>query len=256
MPYKRFFPQLFTSADALQILGGACKAYIPKEFGVLVWNIYKGKKVGWEHDFHTLVSDNDLVMLQEAVLNTRFDSIFNNPERMEWVMARTYSHKTTSISTGVKTGCSVKSAAQAFYISPDVEPIVKTPKMLLATTYPVEGSDKLLLTVNIHAVNFVSYEKFNRQMAQIVEAVEKHDGPVIVAGDFNTWNGIRYHGLLEIIAKMELIELKMTRQRRPYYLTRHLDHVFYRGLEPIKGEVLYNIRSSDHFPMTVRFKIL
>lgn len=252
--YKKFFPRVFPAAETLRIMGSSAQGRLGPEINVLVWNIYKGQRPGWETDFQEIVKDKDLVLLQEAVLNTRYDPIFVNSEKMEWVMARAHGHAVTLAETGVKTGCVVKSSRQNFYMSPSVEPVLKTPKMLLATSYPLAGTDKSLLVVNIHAINFVSYVNFARQMNQVVEAMEHHEGPVLLAGDFNTWNRMRYNNLREIAIKMNLTELGLVRKMNFYHLNRDLDHVFYRGLTAENAEISFNVRSSDHYPISVRFR--
>ncbi len=254
MRFRNFFPQRFEKAETLQIMGFASSVGIPDIFNVLIWNIYKGQMRGWEQDFRALLEDKDLVLLQESVMNTAYDPMFQKNDRMEWVMARTHGHVSTLRSTGVKTGCVVKSCAQSFYVSPDVEPILKTPKMILATSYAMANTNDRLLVVNIHVVNFVSYAKFSRQISQLIEIVEKHDGPVILAGDFNTWSGARYKSLRELAEKMGLAELRMERKAMLQHLNRHLDHVFYKGLDVEETKVLMTVRTSDHYPISVRFK--
>ncbi len=258
MPHRKLFPEFFDSENTLQIVGGvASSAFLDKKFNILVWNVYKGRMRGWEQDFRQLLEGKQIIMLQESVLNTRYDPIFHMAERYEWVMAKTFGHTHTKMTTGVKTGAVVKSTAQGFYISEDVEPVFRTPKMILATTYPIKGSEQPLLVVNMHAINFVSYEKFSRHIALIVKAVEKHEGPVILAGDFNTWSDLRYKSLQDIAAQMRLCEVKLSKRRtRLSHFNRHLDHLFYKGLELVGAEMLTNVITSDHFPITAEFKVL
>ena len=255
MPYKKLFPEIYTSANALQILGGCQKQSFGDKINLLVWNMYKGRNKGWEGDFMPLIQGRDLVFLQESILHTRHDQIFSLPDRFEWVMARTHKSRHTLAETGVKTGSSVKSLEQKFFLSPDAEPILKTPKMLLATTYPVLDGRGTLLVVNIHAINFVSFEKFGRQMAQLVEVLENHKGPLILAGDFNTWNVERHKSLRVITEAMGLKEAVLTRKGRLLHMNQHLDHVFYRDMKLESASVLPHIRSSDHFPIEATFAL-
>jgi len=253
--YNRFFPELFSGDESLHMMGQGSMSALADTIEVLVWNIYKGRYKTWAADFCPLIKEKDLVLLQESVLNTAHDPIFQNPERFEWVMARTYKHRKTLAATGVKTGSAVSSSSQRYFVSPDVEPFFKTPKMLLATTYPFLNSSEKLLTLNIHAINFVSFAKYKRQVEQIVGIIEAHTGPVILAGDFNTWNGLRYKTLLDITKSVGLEEAVLTRPGRWQHLNRHLDHIYYRGLELKKTEVLFNIRTSDHYPITATFSL-
>jgi endonuclease/exonuclease/phosphatase (EEP) superfamily protein YafD len=256
MAYKDIFPEIYAPADTLQILGGCTSKAFDGTLRVLVWNMYKARNRGWSEDFQTLIQNKELVILQESILNTNHDMIFQTPERFEWVMARSHKDRATQVTTGVKTGSIVKSTAQSFFVSPDVEPFLRTPKMLLATTYPITGCDCELLVVNIHAINFVSFQKFSRQLKQVIEAVEMHKGPVILAGDFNTWSAMRFKSLLDITQKMEIEEVKLTRKGRLLHLNKHLDHVFCRGLVVKSTEVMMGVRSSDHYPIIVEFSVL
>jgi len=254
MVYKKFFPEVYKDPDALQVMGGTPILEFSNRIDLLVWNMYKANHTAWEQDFRRLIERKDLVLLQESIINTRHDPIFQTPDPFEWVMAKSHRNQQTLAVTGVKTGSTVKSVSQNFLISPDLEPVFKTPKLLLATAYPIMNSQKTLLVINVHAINFVSLKKYNRQIEQIIEAARDHDGPVILAGDFNTWNSLRLRALHELAKKMQLQEVPMERTTRLLHLNRHLDHVFYRGLELHKAEV-FAVRSSDHYPIAVEFSI-
>lgn len=255
MRYRDFFPEIYQPAEILQTLGAASKEALGDRFSVVVWNMYKGRRLNWQEDFKRLIEGKDIVLLQESVINTRFDPVFSEANFHEWVMARSHRSLKTLAATGIKTGSSVSSAASNFYVSPDVEPVFKTPKMMLATKYALDGGRGDLLVVNIHAINFVSMEKYKRQIIQIVEAASSHDGPLIIAGDFNTWNAPRYKVLMETAQTLGLLEIGLTRKGRITHLNRHLDHIFYRGLELLGAGVATDIRTSDHYPLTADFAV-
>lgn len=253
MPY-RFLPEPFSPDAVLHTVGSArqpCfKAGSPLR--LLVWNIYKARNVNWQNDFIRLTEDKDLILLQESVLNTKHDSLFQSPDKLEWVMAQSYKNLKSGMATGVKTGACAVSTGRRFFNSPDREPLFNTSKMLLATTYQVDGGLPLL-TINIHAINFVSFQKYGRQTAQIIEAVEGHDGPVILAGDFNTWNMGRLKQLHEITNRLELTMAPLEKRTRWSHLNQTLDHVFYKGLTLKSAELRFDIRTSDHYPITAEF---
>ena len=249
---SRIFPHIYNAQDVLRTMGIPCRETFSKHINILVWNMYKGRRGGWAEDFRAISEGRDIVLLQEAVVNTRYDPIFTECRNYEWVMAVGHGNRKTKMETGVKTGAIVKSSGQSFLVTPDYEPFLGTPKMLLATTYPVGGGGQLLV-VNIHAINFVSYDKFNRQMRQVIEAIERHEGPVILAGDFNTWNAPRYKGLAEITQALGLIPVPVDRKASMRHFNRHLDYIFYRGLKFVKAEALSHILSSDHMPLSAEF---
>ena len=54
---------------------------------------------------------------------------------------------------------------------------------------------------------------------------------------------------------MGLQEIPLTRKGRLAHLNKDLDHVFSRGLDVVKTEVLMNVKSSDHYPIVVEFSV-
>jgi endonuclease/exonuclease/phosphatase (EEP) superfamily protein YafD len=255
MPYS-FLPQSFSPDAVLHMVGSARQPCFSagSPLRLLVWNIYKARNQKWQEDFIRLTEEKDLILLQESVFNTKHDSLFQSPDKLEWVMAQSYKNPKSGMATGVKTGACAVSTVRRFFNSPDREPLINTSKMLLATTYQVEGGLPLL-TLNIHAINFVSFQKYGRQTAQIIEAVEGHEGPVILAGDFNTWTISRLKQLHEITNMLGLISVPMEKRTRWSHLNKTLDHVFYKGLTFKSAELHFDIQTSDHYPITVEFTL-
>ena len=90
-------------------------------------------------------------------------------------------------------------------MSPHAEPLSQTQKLLLTTLYPLQGETAQLLVLNMHAINFVSVQKYVEQLDQLTAALAPHDGPVILAGDFNTWNPSRLEHFQNIASKAGLV---------------------------------------------------
>lgn len=252
---NRFLPHCYSADDELRELGRPTKAVIGQEFNVLVWNIYKARRAHWVRDFKELVVDKDLVLLQEAVLNAPSDHLFQDDERIQWVMARSFRHRKTHIEHGVKTGCTVSAVDKHYYLSPHAEPLSLTQKLLLSTQYPVgEGANRLLV-INMHAINFVGVKKYVDQLDQLACALEGHAGPILMAGDFNTWNPARLEHFLQVAKRAHLTEACMQRQARLAHMNQHLDHVFYRGLSLKTIDSLSQYQSSDHAPIVASFSL-
>ena len=240
--------------DAVPLqLGNSKQAQLGTVIRCLVWNIWKAKRRGWLEEFAQLSSDRDLVILQEAVSNAPSDAFFAHNKRFEWMMARSHRHPRTAIETGVKTGCIAASRSSRIYASPHSEPIVNTQKMLLQTVYPL-SNDSELMVLNMHAINFVSSKKYASHLDQLAGALERHTGPVILAGDFNTWSLNRFGWFSDIAKQAGLVEAQMQRQRKLVHFNKHLDHVFYRGLKLQSIESLGHIKLSDHAPITATFE--
>ena len=251
---RNILPQSYTDEDEVQILGEAERGSFGPVIRVLVWNILKGRRRGWPEDFSHLVADRDLVLFQEAVLNTPADGLFTQSQRFEWVMARSFRDPISGIEHGVKTGSVVPSISQHFYLSPSGEPVVQTQKLLLLTEYPLAGDAHSLLVLNMHAINFVSVRKYTEQLDQLQLALRDWTGPILLAGDFNTWNPQRLGLFFEVAREANLEEAAMERRSKLAHLNQHLDHVFYRGLKLRDVSSLRHFQSSDHAPITATFE--
>jgi endonuclease/exonuclease/phosphatase (EEP) superfamily protein YafD len=253
---------MFTSADryhpisdvnALRKLGNASAIDFGPSIKMISWNMFKARRRGWLLDLETLTAGVELVLLQEAVLRGGLAHPFHLASGLEWIMAENLRSNGGHTTTGPKTGSRVKALESRAIRSQDREPVVATPKTLLVTTYPFANS--ILLVVNVHAVNFVTVSKFARQVEQIVEPLSAHDGPCIVAGDFNTWNEARWHILQEAMrsSAMTRVPAQFPRLR---HLNRVLDHVFYRDLRLMTSRALPHVKSSDHVPLWAEFSAL
>ncbi len=251
---RKILPHSFKADDDIRVLGQASKDSLEHDINVLVWNIYKGRGSNWARDFKALSADRHLILLQEAVLNAPTDYLFTQKGNLEWLMARSFRYRRSAVEHGLKTGCVVSAVDSDFYMSPHAEPISQTQKLLLKTLYPMSTSDQLLLVINMHAINFVGVKKYVDQLDQLESALDGHDGPVILAGDFNTWNPARLAHFMKVATNANLAEAVMNRQGRLVHLNQHLDHVFYRGLHLESIESLETYRSSDHAPIMVHFK--
>lgn len=241
----------YSPIESVKIMGGASKQLMGPNIEVLLWNVFKCKKKGWQDDFTTLSHDKDLILLQEAILNTPFDSHFNQSSQHQWLMARSFRNVKTNIETGVKTGSTVAATQHSFSASIHSEPFSKTKKMALAAVYPLNTSGQSLLVVNSHLINFVSFAKFKSHLSQVFQTLEHHEGPILLAGDFNTWNNKRLKYFNQLALSFCLAEVKMLRKPKLSHLLQHLDHVYYRGLEVVDAQVHTDIHTSDHYPISL-----
>ncbi|MEE9335887.1 MAG: endonuclease/exonuclease/phosphatase family protein [Granulosicoccaceae bacterium] len=250
---RKLLPHSLAAENVPLRMGKAKQSALDTEIRCLVWNIWKAKRRGWFEEFARLCRDTDLVVLQEAVSNAPSDAYFANNDNIEWMMARSYRHARTAIETGVKTGCIVASRSSRVYASPHAEPFANTRKMLLQTIYPLSNGGDLMV-LNMHAINFVSNKKYVSHLDQLAGALGSHTGPVILAGDFNTWSLQRYGCFSEVAARAGLIEAQMQRRRKWAHMNKHLDHVFYRGLILRSVDSLDHVKLSDHAPITATFE--
>ena len=272
---ERLLPQAFAETDGLRTVGRARTEALGPALRVLCWNILKAKRPDFAADFRRLTDDRDLVLLQESVLNAPSDALFTDDARRVWTMARSFRDPRSAVEHGVKTGAAAPPLEASYRVSPHAEPLVRTPKMLLVTRYALASSSPVssrppgnasaggagadlpvpsLLVLNMHAINFVSVAKYLDQLDQLVAALGAHAGPVLLAGDFNTWSVRRRASFFSVTGAARLVEAPMERSARLGHLNSHLDHVFYRGLALRSIESLGHVVSSDHAPILATFE--
>lgn len=231
----------------------------PKEIKILVWNIYKGDKATFKTWFPLLNQDRDITIIQEMLLTPTL-KVMMNLFLKDHVLATSFIND-DNFRTGVMTSSSVEAKEISFQVSEKTEPVVDTPKVALLTTYPIRKSNKELLVINIHAINFVDNKWFEKQILDLFKAVDRHldgqKGPVVFAGDFNTWNKNRYYFLDRFCRERGLKQATFVPDRRMTFNGNPLDHVIYSpDLELTESKVLGNVDGSDHKPIVVAFKYL
>lgn len=218
---------------------------------LLVWNIWKGKRgQRFQKDFKLLLGDRDLVLLQEAVTAPWMSEMWSEPGHAhEWHLAASFQWR-ASHENGVATGSLARPVERKFVRGASRELFVWTPKVSLGTLYAVPGGESLLV-INTHVVNFTTTGAFVHYVKELVQLIEGHKGPVILAGDFNTWNFRRWRSLVEILVNLGLAHVSFSTDPRAL----KLDHVFARGMKPVRAEIRGDIESSDHYPLMVEFEL-
>jgi len=219
-------------------------------FVLLTWNILKEKKDGWEKVFNRIPKDIDLFMLQEAYLTDSLKGVFRK-EALNWVFAPAFTYRGDHV--GVLTASNTLSEPICMERFP--EPLISLPKSVLITRYPLSVPGESLLVVNVHSINFaLGVETFCDYWAQLENFLSAVPGPVILAGDFNTWSRKRLAVVRETARRLSLKPVTFDQDRRSTFFGKVVDHVYYRGLIPIDAEV-YEVTTSDHNPMVVSFRL-
>jgi endonuclease/exonuclease/phosphatase (EEP) superfamily protein YafD len=221
------------------------RSSLPEVIHFLNWNILKGHRSEFQNEFLNLAQDKNLIFTQEAMNDHNVPQIFRKTSLDNWWMAQSFLYVLTSFGTGVATGSDSNPLHVHFQRSSDIEPIIHTPKIALFTEYQTT-SNKKLLTINIHAVNFVTFHKFMRQINAIKEVIQNFQGAVIFAGDFNTWSKRRLAFLKDTAVKlnMEMTEFPDDHRRHKY------DFLLVRGCHIQNAEIHYETVGSDHNPIT------
>lgn len=219
--------------------------------GVLNWNILKGDRRSWNKDFQSISRNMDLLLIQEAYLNENvLDGL--SKAQMGWIFSPSFFYAANNVPTGVLTA----SHARPIYCRAlrAREPIIRTPKSSLITKYKLTGENQVLLVANVHAINFsFGAKSYKSQAFELKQEMQSHSGPIVLAGDFNTWSEKRLQSLHEVTDLLGLQSVQFATDHRKKVFKKAVDHIFYRGLTVASARVL-RVRSSDHNPMLVEFR--
>lgn len=232
-------------------IGEGKKPEPQNELNFFVWNVYKGQKAGiFERDFQTLGQGKDFIMIQEALVDARMPKLWQQDfGSYEWHLAQSFHYKKDLSSTGVAIGSKYTPEVVDFIRAKTREMFWLTPKLSLFSEYDIGG--KKVLMVCTHVLNFVTTGAFSRSLYEIAEKISQFEGPVVLAGDFNTWNFKRYMIMKSIFRDLNLEHIEFDNDQR----ILKLDHVFVRGFDLLKAEVHDSIVSSDHFPLEIKLKL-
>ncbi|MCS3454352.1 endonuclease/exonuclease/phosphatase (EEP) superfamily protein YafD [Aeromonas sp. BIGb0405] len=221
---------------------------LPREFGITVWNLYKGQRKNWREGMTAFAQDQDLLLLQESA---------TTPDMLAWLQAGRFQWQQLQAFTqgGVSFGVmTVAKTHQAFVCgvrSP--EPLLRIPKSGLVSLYPLQGDPDGVLVVNLHAVNFeLGMATFREQLNDLTALIHRHQGPVILGGDFNTWSEKREYWLDKLVEELGLQEAIPSPDLRRRAFGRPLDHLYYRSLDLVEVKSPAT-DASDHNPIMARF---
>ena len=227
---------------------------------IAVWNTFKGRRQRYYDFLSEHTADAELVLLQEfrhdPILEATHRDIFKG--RDAGMAVSFYTRPNQEAPTGVCTVSCTRSMKTLFLLSRYLEPVTKTPKMAMCTSYPIEcadcAPDQTLLVPNSHGINFRLRKPFLDQMLQFEEHLRHHKGPIILVGDFNTWEKGRVR-ILEAVAR----GIGLTHIRFPAGIKNvrghELDRVYVRGGEAARQRVFVNRAASDHSMLSFQFMI-
>ena len=230
------------SAGARALDGGALR--------VLAWNLHKNDDPGWDTDLARFAAESDLLLIQEAALTPELRRVVETAG-YRWLLASAL--RWNGHEMGVMTAARVEPAracTQRFQ-----EPLLQVPKAAIIAYYPVGGRRDTLAVANLHAINFtLDLDSYRRQLEAIAAELVKHDGPVIFAGDLNTWTRERAAIVSEIAARLGLTPVVPADDARTRFFGQQVDHFYVRGLEVVVASTPV-VQSSDHNPVRVTLRL-
>ena len=213
-------------------------------FHLITWNVHKGQDKGWQEDLARLSKQADFVLLQEATqhqnLSTFSTALFVS------------SFSFNELLSGVKTFTQTQ---PEWYCGGGVaEPLIQIPKVASVMSFPLEKGNSLLI-INVHLINFEwGISAYQAQLEQLFSLIENHQGPIIMAGDFNAWNEERLNLVNNLIKKYRLDSVALSQDERVRFLGYPLDYIFTRGVKVISA-TSEMVTSSDHNPLLMEFEL-
>lgn len=257
-PAKWWF-KVLPEEESLETIGAAKnKELRATSLKALVWNIKKSGMAKWQSEFKKFSENRDLILVQEAYANDFFRTVLATYFGYRWDVGISFLYrKDNNTPTGTMIGSTVAASYVDVMHSPDEEPVLETPKSLTLAKYPVKGKTEELLVISIHGINFQTTAAFKRHIDRAFESISEHTGPILFAGDFNTWNNPRTNYLYRMCKKHDLKAVKFKNgHHRLMFNGYYLDHSFVRGLEVTHAEVIGESEGSDHKPLLLEMNVL
>jgi endonuclease/exonuclease/phosphatase (EEP) superfamily protein YafD len=217
---------------------------------VVSWNIHKSGDAGWQADLGRYAREHHLLLLQEAVLTDEVRSVLEGAGH-RWHMAGAFAFN--GVERGVMTAANVGALSACTLRT--FEPVTIIPKSALVSRYRVAGSTQALAVANVHGINFtLGLGSFGEQLNDIATELAAHEGPIILAGDFNGWSAARQQLMADVARKLRLEPARYDPDQRRRVFGFPLDHLFMRGLV-VRRAGSVEVKSSDHNPILIEFAV-
>ncbi len=216
---------------------------LPLSFSVLVWNVHKLPFTTLKHCTPAL--NADILLLQEACLSVKGDDTPAFP----WIISPNLRRK--QVHFGVLSASRYAFDPLHRYLTRHREHW-RIRKSALLTAHPLQNGETLWV-LNVHMLLTISRRTLAQELQQLSTLVSAHQGPLIVAGDFNTWSRARLM-LWRRWARHH--HLHWPTPENAHFIKAHrnhpLDHLLYRGLR-LQGLRALPSACSDHNPLLARF---
>lgn len=240
---------------------------------VLVWNVHKGVEPAWGPAFDSLAARADLVLLQEVDDSAMLAELDDVPG-MQWTLGTAWERRWSGLGSGPAVGSRLPVRAQ-LHRTDSRELGVWTPKAYVAARLGWDGAD--LLAITVHGLNLVSAADYQAQLHDIEATIERHAGPVLLAGDFNCWVRGRREAVQQLVRRtgLEAVVIEGDARAKPWRVSVDpddpwaralgvsplVDLAFARGVTATGGEAYPvpdpgagRVRASDHAALRFRLR--
>lgn len=237
--------------DPIKIYDHSSSSELPSELNIAVWNIFKGNfKKKLRPELARIMEKNDLLLLQEVVCAG--DVMDVSPSRRHsFVQSICYRRQSGEPESLITCSTAAPQGVPFRVQSLSKEPIVATPKSSLITQFRITNSDELLTVVNVHFLLIKSRKTYLAELENITTRLRDFRGPMVVAGDFNTYLPRDFKRMDAAFKKLGLKALELSRPK----LQLQLDHVYTRGFACIQKTVAAGLQASDHHPILLRLEL-
>lgn len=124
------------------------------------------------------------------------------------------------------------------------------PRLAMAATTTL--SDQQLRLFNVHIDPHGPLDNQHQQTEAVLDLAQKHDGPVVILGDFNTLSkqkAIEIRNLLESNGYTTPFPTKIPTWRGAGVIRFHADWIFLKGVRVDRWGVARPLNVSDHWPI-------
>ncbi len=233
--------------------GSAPITSLPHRFGLLCWNVHKSSDTlryrdlfrQWHREWNL-----NLLLLQEARMRPA-STPFLLPD---FSYCSAPNLRLGSLHYGLLTASSQPAIEATALPSRAREGVLGPGKGSLITRYRFsEGRE--LTVVNLHGINFRASSIYARELDTLKSLLEEKTGPLIVAGDFNSWSATRMRILETFRKDLEMQSVSFPIERIKKFRGYPLDHILYRDLLCERSVLPDLPHDSDHNPLLVEFSV-
>jgi endonuclease/exonuclease/phosphatase (EEP) superfamily protein YafD len=228
-----------------------CDDTVPNEFSILCWNVHKNNDTFAFKNYIENFSEKkpvDFFVFQEA--DFKHDIELNLPGLTFNAAANL---EKGSAFYGVLTATKCKTIHSKPFLSHGKELIFGPRKSLLLTKHTFENGTTLLI-LNLHAINFRENKHYFKEIDRIIKIIDDYTGPMIIAGDFNSWNKKRMDFLHAKMEHLNFTAVPFSKSDKvKSFMRNHLDFIFYRGIKLTEYSIERTHKLSDHHPLFAKF---